>query len=376
MKRIFTIILALIFFLPLPTRAEAAPDLALEAPSAILVHASGSVLWEQDAHRAAIPASVTKIMTMLLIMEGLDGGTLAPDEVVTGSEHARSMGGSQVFLDAGERMTVDEMLKCIAIASANDCSVAMAEHISGSEEAFAAGMNARAAALGMNDTAFVDASGLSEQNRTSAFDVALMAAELLRHEGILAYTTTWQDSIRGGAFGLDNKNRMLKTFDGCTGLKTGWIPASGYNIAASATRGDMSLIAVVMGGKTADSRNGDAAKLLNYGFANFASVSLTPDTPIMPVEVVLGKQPSVLCGLSDTAPQVYEKAKLRDVTKTLEMTGPLEAPVAAGTPVGQLVVRAGDAVITRVPIVTLETVERQSVWDIWLALLRGMTMRA
>ena len=375
MKRALCMIFALLLLLPTAALAEAAPGLELEAPSAMLVHTSGRVLWEQDAHRSVIPASVTKIMTMLLIMEGLDEGLLSLDEMVTGSEHARSMGGSQVFLDTGEQMSVHEMLKCIAMVSANDCSVAMAEHMAGSESAFVAKMNARAAALGMQNTAFADASGLSEHNRTSAFDVALMAAELMRHEAITEYTMTWQDSIRDGAFGLDNKNRMLKTYEGCTGLKTGWIPASGYNIAASATRGDMGLIAVVMGGKSVESRNGDAAKLLNYGFANFANVALTPDTPIMPVEVVLGKQNQVLCGLSDTAPQVYEKAKLREVTKTLEMDGPLTAPVAAGTTVGQLVVRAGDTVIARVSVVTMEAVGRQSLWDIWLAQLRRMSMR-
>ena len=245
----------------------------VSAPSAVLMEKeTGTVLFAKNEHEKLEPASVTKIMTLLLTMEAIDGGTLRYEDTVTASPHACSMGGSQIWLKEGERLTVDEMLKAVCVVSANDCAVALAEHLAGSEEAFVERMNRRAAELGMNDTTFKNACGLPvEGHVTSAYDIALMSRELmLHHPDIRTYTTVWMDTLRDGASSLVNTNKLVRFYDGTTGLKTGSTSAAGYCISATAEREGMELIAVILKGKTSPERFADAQTLLNYGFATYA----------------------------------------------------------------------------------------------------------
>ncbi len=249
-------------------------DFDIDAKSAVLMDMNtGSLLYAKNEHEALPPASVTKIMTQLLIMEGLEDGRLSLDTSVTVSENAASMGGSQVFLEAGEKLCVDELLKCVSVASANDAAVALAEQLCGSSEAFVAQMNARAAQLGMKDTHFENVTGLDDgtvSHLTSAYDIALMSRELMRHEKIFDYTTIWTDSIRNGAFGLTNTNRLIRFYKGATGLKTGSTAKAGFCISATAERDGLHLIAVIMGSETRDRRNDAARALLDHGFASYS----------------------------------------------------------------------------------------------------------
>ena len=245
------------------------------APSALLMTLDGQVLFEKDAHTAREPASVTKVMTMLLVCEAIDSGRIRLEDPVTASAHAASMGGSQIWLEEGEVLMVGEMLKCVAVVSANDCAVALGEHLAGSEESFVAMMNARAKELGMENTHFVNACGLTaEGHLTSAYDIGLMSAKLMgEHPWIADYATIWQDTIRNGASVLNNTNKLLKSYQGITGLKTGYTSTASYCISATAEREGLPLIAVIMGAGSSADRNADAAALLNWGFANFETVS-------------------------------------------------------------------------------------------------------
>ena len=274
----------------LVTQAAALPAMGeLYAKSAALYAANGQELFSYNADEPLQPASVTKIMTMLLVMEALERGEVTLDTMVTGSEYACSMGGTQVWLEPGEQLTLDEMLKAIAVGSANDCAVAVAEHLAGTEAAFVERMNQRAAELGCTNTTFINANGLDgmgEKTLTTAHDLALISCELLQHPKILDYTGIWMDSIRGGKFSLANTNKMLKSYPGLTGLKTGYIAEAGYCISASAERDGLSLVAVVMAAPTKETRMADASALLNYGFANF--MAYTPPADVLtPVPVTL-----------------------------------------------------------------------------------------
>lgn len=259
----------------LGANAAALPEMGtLHAKSAALYAANGQELYTMNADEALQPASVTKIMTMLLTMEALERGEVTLDTMITGSEYACSMGGTQIWLEPGEQLTLDEMLKAIAVGSANDCAVAVAEHLSGTEAAFVERMNARARELGCTGTTFINANGLDAaggKTLTTARDLALISCELLRHPKILDYTGIWMDSIRGGKFALANTNKMLRSYKGLTGLKTGYIREAGFCISASAERDGLSLVAVVMAAPTKEERMADATSLLNYGFANFAA---------------------------------------------------------------------------------------------------------
>lgn len=251
----------------------------VNARSAVLMDANtGTVLYAKNADQALPPASVTKVMTLLLVMEAVDSGTLALDDTVSVSEYAASMGGSQVYLEPGETMAVEEMLKCVIIASANDAAVALAEKVAGSEEAFVSRMNERAAELGMDNTHFENVTGLDDDtvsHLTSAYDIALMSRELLTHPQILEYSGIWMDTIRDGAFGLTNTNRLIRFYDGATGLKTGSISKAKFCISATAMREDLHLIAVIMGSDTRDTRNAAAKSLLDFGFANYSVYTLS-----------------------------------------------------------------------------------------------------
>ena len=339
----------------------------LQAPSAVLMTPDGQVLFEKDANTPREPASVTKVMTMLLVCEAVDQGRIALEDPVTASAHAASMGGSQIWLEEGEVLTVGEMLKCVAVVSANDCAVALGEHLAGSEEAFVAMMNQRAAQLGMKDTVFVNACGLAAEGHvTSAYDIGLMSAQLLReHPWICDYTTIWQDSVRAGESVLNNTNKLLKSYQGITGLKTGYTSTAGYCVSATAQREGLHLIAVIMGGESSASRNTDAAALLSWGFANYAAVTLGADRPLLPLPVDMGKQDTVALELGESLPQVLPRADLSRLEKELELPQRLAAPVTRGQQVGDLVVRLEGKEVCRVPVLAAGEVPRLGLLDVF-----------
>ena len=369
MKRIVVIFLLLAL---LPLRSLA---LEPEGKSAILMEAStGTVLFEQEADLPLAPASVTKVMTMLLIMEAIDSGAISWEDTVTASASAAAKGGSQVYLKEGETMTVREMLKSIAVSSANDCACAMAEHIAGSEEAFVERMNARARELGMEHTHFVNCTGLDDgpeaaEHRTSARDIALMSRELLtKHPAIREFTTIWMDTIRGGAFGLSNTNKLIRFYKGATGLKTGFTASALYCLSASAEREGMELIAVVMGAPTSAARFATCRELLDYGFAGWTVYAPElPEETAVPVR--LGKAPSVRA-VADPAPILVEKAKRAALRTETELAEELPAPVAQGQPLGTLRIFAGEELLAERPLTAESAVERRTWSDIFLELLK------
>ena len=370
MKRAGRMIAAALLFLALPLRAQAA-ELDIDGKSAVLMDvATGTVLYESNPHEPLAPASVTKVMTMLLIMEAIDSGKIGWDDMVTASEAAAAKGGSQIYLKVGETMSVSDMLKSIAVSSANDCACAMAEHIAGSESAFVSMMNARAAELGMKDTHFVNCTGLDDddsakEHRTSAYDIALMSRELLKnHPMIKKYTTIWMDTVRNGTFGLSNTNKLIRFYNGATGLKTGYTSGAGYCLSASAQREGMELIAVVMGCESSQVRNAACKSLLDYGFANFAVIS--PElTEAEPVPVKLGKSNTVDCRLGDTDSLLIDKAQKNAITTELSMEPSVTAPVSQGQQLGTLTIRSGEQILREVPLVAAENVERLTWGDLF-----------
>lgn len=379
MKRVWALfsVLVLLGTLVLGVGAE---GLEVPAKSALLMDvATGTVLYEKNAHEALPPASVTKIMTMLLIMEAIDSGTLGYDDIVTASEAAAAKGGSQVFLKAGEQMTVSEMLKSIAVSSANDCACAMAEHLSGSESAFVEQMNRRAQELGMRDTHFVNCTGLDDgpdaaSHRTSAHDIAVMSRELLaRHPDITKYTTIWMDTIRGGAFGLSNTNKLIRFYPGATGLKTGFTSTAGYCLSATARREELELIAVVMGCESAKIRNAACKSMLDYGFAGYCLVSPSlEDAPQVPVR--LGSKAFVSLKLDGQGQLLVPKAKRSGIATNIRLEPEVTAPVEAGKQLGSLTVTSGDEVLLEAPLVAAEPVPRLSLGGIYLQILRRAAM--
>ncbi len=353
-------------------QAAALPEMgALNAKSAALYAANGQELFTYNADEQLQPASVTKIMTMLLTMEALERGEVTLDTMITGSEYACSMGGTQVWLEPGEQMSLNDMLKAIAVGSANDCAVAVAEHLAGTEAAFVDRMNQRAAELGCTNTQFINANGLDgmgQKTMTSARDIALISCELLRHPKILEYTGIWMDSIRGGKFSLANTNKMLKSYPGLTGLKTGYISEAGFCISASAERDGLSLVAVVMAAPTKETRMADASALLNYGFANF-TVYTPPDDLLQPVPVQLGSADFVQPVLQNDQSIVVEKEKAAELETKLELPDALQAPITAGQQIGQLTVSSGGETLLQLPITAAEDVEARSVPGLLLQFL-------
>lgn len=380
MKRFCALLLcAVLLCMALPWQTRAA-EMDVNAKSALLMDAAtGTVLFEKNVHEALAPASVTKIMTMLLIMEAIDSGSIGYDDMVTASESAAAKGGSQVYLKAGEQMAVSEMLKSIAVSSANDCACAMAEHLSGSEEAFVDRMNERARELGMEDTHFVNCTGLDDspeaaQHRTSAYDIALMSRELLtRHPDIKKYTTIWMDTIRNGAFGLSNTNKLIRFYPGATGLKTGFTSGAGYCLSATAQREGMELIAVTMGCESAKIRNAACKQLLDYGFANFALVS--PDLEDVPsVPVVLGKEKDVSLELSGARQLLIPKAKKAGITQSVSLEESVNAPVEKGAVLGTLTVKSGGETLLEIPLSAAKAVEKLTFGDVFLMVLKRAAM--
>lgn len=362
-KTVLPLFLAVIFlFLAAPARADV-PDCVpfeVNAESAVLMEMStGTVLYAKNADRALPPASVTKIMTLLLFMEEVDAGNIALDEEITVSEYAASMGGSQVYLEAGETMTAEELLKCVIIASANDAAVTLAEKVAGSEEAFVARMNKRAEELGMANTHFENVTGLDDtavKHLTSAYDIALMSKALLAHETITKYSTIWMDSIRDGAFGLTNTNRLVRFYPGITGLKTGSTSKAGFCMSATAKRDGMHLIAVVMGSPTRDIRNAAAKELLDYGFAGY-SLYESPGGRAGEVPVKGGVED--LCGaVKPPVSMLMAKGKSRGVTEEILLDGSVTAPVEEGQRVGVVRYLSEGEILREEPVTAASAIPR------------------
>ena len=374
MKRIGSLVLAVLLLTGTASAQEAAAQspLELSAPSAVLMEKeTGTILYEKEAKRQMEPASVTKVMTLLLIMEALDSGRISREDVVTVSARASGMGGSQVYLKEGEQMTVGELIKCITVVSGNDATVAMAEYLAGSESAFVQQMNQRAQELGMEDTNFVNCTGLPASGHvTTAYDIALMSRELiLNHPGIREYTTIWMDSIRDGAFGLTNTNRLVRFYEGATGLKTGSTDSALYCMSATAERDGMELIAVVLGSPTSADRFETAKALLNYGFAGYSLVTVAPSEPISPIPVTLGTADSVQPVLTQESQILLPKAEAGKVSTTLSLPDTLQAPVEKGQELGSLTVLVDGKENQKLPLVAQEEVPRLTLWAVYQSLL-------
>ena len=380
MKRmVWLMVIAALMIGTFPMQAKAV-DLNVAGKSALLMDvATGTVLYEHNAHEPLAPASVTKVMTMLLIMEAIDSGKIHWDDTVTASEAAAAKGGSQVYLKVGETMTVSDMVKSIAVSSANDCACAMAEHLAGSESAFVELMNGRAKELGMNDTHFVNCTGLDDSEEaknhlTSAHDIAIMSRQLLKHHpSIKQFTTIWMDTVRDGAFGLSNTNKLIRFYNGATGLKTGFTSGAGYCLSASAERDGMELIAVVMGCETSQDRFAACKSMLDYGFANFALI--TPqlnDAVSVPVTLGTAESVDVIPG-EDTA-LLIDKSQKGMISTDITLDESVAAPVSRGQKLGTLTIKAGEQVLAQIPLVAQEAVPRLTFWQIFEQVLRRMAM--
>ena len=347
------------------------------APSCILMEAStGLVLYEENADEALPPASVTKIMTLLLVMEAVDDGRLGWEDMITTSEYAASMGGSQVYLEPGEEMPVWEMVKCVVVASANDAAVALAEAIAGSEEAFVSMMNARAAELGMTSTHFENTNGLdddTESHVTSARDIAIMSRELItKHPKILEYSSIWMDTIRNGEFGLTNTNRLIRFYRGANGLKTGSTAKAKFCISATAERDGMQLIAVIMASPSRDERNESAKRLLDYGFANWEVAHLVSE-PLDDIVLNGGVYPTLPIKYEDSQ-LVLKKGSAAKLTKNLVLPETISAPVAAGDEVGKIEYLLDGEVVATLPIVAAEDRDRIGFGEVLSRFLRALTL--
>jgi len=370
MKKLCAMLLLLtscLFLLPV---SAAGPETNAKAVL-LMEKTTGEVLYEENPHEVLEPASVTKVMTMLLAMEALDSGAITLETMVPVSANAAGMGGSQVYMEEGEQFSVHEMLKAIAVASGNDASVAMAEYLSGSESAFVEKMNARAAELGMTDTVFENCTGLpADGHHTSAYDIALMSRELiLNHPDIRTYTTIWMDTLRDGTFQLSNTNKLIRFYDGATGLKTGSTDGALYCISATAEKEGMELIAVVLGSPTSADRFETAKATLTYGFANYALVTAAPSEPINPIEVVLGRETQVQPVLTEGAQLLLPKGDAGKISTTVDLPDSVNAPVVEGQELGTLTVLVDGQERTKLKLVAETGVERLRLGEIYKGLL-------
>ena len=350
------------------------PRLEINAKSAVLMDVNtGTVLYGLNMDEKLPPASVTKVMTLLLIFEAIDDGRLRMDNMLTVSEYAASMGGSQVFLEPGEQMCVDDLIKCVVVASANDAAVTLAEAVSGSEEAFVHQMNARAKELGMNNTCFENVTGLDDDTTnhlTSAHDIAIMSRELLKHEKIMEYTTIWMDTIRNGEFGLSNTNRLVKYYRGATGLKTGYTRGAGFCVSASAKRGDLHLIAVIMGADTSNDRNVAAAKLLDYGFATYG-IYKDVNRICGEVNILRGEKRTVTTKCNDFT-LLENLGNESKITSELVIEENLTAPITKGQTVGKVVYKIDGKTVGENPVLANEDVCELSFAKIFVNLLKNI----
>ncbi len=376
MKKIIAVILILVILLSALGIHAFAADFSEEvnAKSAVLMDANtGKILFEYNADDALSPASVTKVMTLLLVFEALDNGVIKLSDMVSTSEHAASMGGSQIYLEPGEQMSVDELIKSVVVSSANDAAASLAEYVSGSESAFVAAMNKRAKELGMNNTNFENTNGLddtSENHVTSARDIAIMSRELMKHEKIFDYTTIWMDTVRNGTFGLSNTNRLLRTYKGCTGLKTGSTAKAKFCISATAKRDGLSLIAVIMGSPTRDDRNALAAKLLDFGFANYAIYSDT-DGAVDNIKVTGGIKNDIALKHNDFS-SLIEKSALSKIEAVTDIPESVPAPIKTGDKIGTITYKNGETVIGTTDIVAAEDVDKISFFTLLPRILKRL----
>lgn len=340
-------------------------DLNLECGGAVLIEQnSGRVLYDHNMHQKLRPASVTKIMSILLIMEAIDSGRLSYTDKIPCTETAAAMGGSQIWLDVREELTVDEMLKAICVVSANDCTVAMAEYLAGSQEAFVEQMNAKAKELGMNDTNFKNCHGIDEDgHETSAYDIALMSRELLtKHPDITKYTTIWMDSLRDGKSELVNTNKLIRNYKGATGLKTGSTSIALYNLSASATRDNLSLIAVIMKAPTTKIRFAEAEKLLDYGFSNFQYSKFSNENDILKsISVQKGVKDSIDLAYETSVGALVKKRESKNVEQTINIPEIISAPINKGDVIGNIVYTIDGNEVAKVNIVANESVEKNNI---------------
>lgn len=368
-KKMFVLAIAIITLCSFPLSSMALTikeaNLELNCKSAILVDAStGTVLYEENADLRLAPASVTKIMTLLLVFEAIDEGKLKYDDILTVSENASSMGGSQIFLEPGEQMNVEELLKSVIIASANDAALTLAEHVFGSEEAFVAAMNEKAKELSMNNTNFENVTGLDDDTTdhlTTARDISIMSRELLKHEKVMEFTTIWMDTVRNGEFGLTNTNRLVRFYRGITGLKTGYTSSAGFCISATAKRDNTHLIAVIMGADSSDGRNASVAKLLDFGFANY-SIYKTEAIDTGSVKVYGGVKDTVKTTTEDFE-TLLNKGNQGKVEYKIEVNEFIEAPVRKGDVVGKVIYTLNGETIGENPVICEENITKITFWE-------------
>lgn len=357
------------------TDAAIGTQLDIKAKSAILMEVNtGKILYEMNADEQLPPASITKIMSLLLVMEAIDSGKMSVEDVVSASEHASSMGGSQIWLEPGEAMTVDDLLKAAVIASANDAAVALGEQIAGSEEGFVAMMNARAQELGMTNTTFKNATGLdAEGHISSAHDVATMSAELIKHDLIKNYSTVWMDTLRNGESELVNTNKLVRFYEGTTGLKTGTTSGAGYCLSATAERDGLELVAVIMSGDTSNDRFNGAKKLLDYGFANYTYSNITPElNDINELQVKNGVVQKVKLEAKDNFNLLLKKSEVADVTQRVNLPQNVSAPIKKGDVLGTVDFYSGDKQIGSVDITAAENVDKMGFLTAFLWILHGL----
>ena len=374
LKRLFAVLLAVVIIGALAVSAGALGEGDISAPAAVLMDAdTGKILYEKNAHEQRACASITKVMTLTLVMEAVDSGKIHMDDVVTASAHAASMGGSDIWLEEGEQMTVDDMIKATAVASANDAAVALAEFICGTEDDFVAAMNEKAKALGMDDTTFMNCNGLDEEGHiTSAYDVALMSRELIKHEKIFDYTNIWLDSLRGGETQIVNTNKLLRSYDGITGLKTGTTGEAGACISATAERNGLSLIGVVLGADSGKERFRDAATLLDYGFANFESIELGLEEELAPITVEGGMEDEVSISCEGVTSLTVPKGEGKGITQTVDIPESLTAPVRRGDVVGRVVFSLNEEELASFDVTANDDVEEKSFGSILGLLLHSL----
>lgn len=353
------------------TEPAAGSAVELSAPAAVLMEAStGQVLFEKNAHDVRPCASITKVMTLCLTFDAIEAGQLSLTDTLSASAHAASMGGSDIWLKEGEAMTVDDLLKATVIMSANDAAVVLAENVAGSEDAFVQRMNEKAAELGMTDTVFKNCNGLDEEGHvTSAYDVALMSRELIRHEKIFDYTLTWIDYVRDGQTQLVNTNKLIRSYNGITGLKTGTTSQAGSCITATAERDSLALIAVVLGADSTDHRFQDAAALLDYGFANWAvTVPVAPALERVPVTGGMGETVEARVG---EMPKLLTSAAQRGKVETaVEIDPEIKAPVQEGDVIGRVVYRIDGKTVAEVEVTAAENVEQITFLSVLSYLIR------
>lgn len=342
----------------------------ISSPSALVMEAgSGNVLFEKNMHEVRACASITKVMTLLLVFEAIESNKIAMDDIVTASAHAASMGGSDIWLEEGETMTVDEMVKATVVASANDAAVALAELVCGTEDAFVEKMNERAKELGMKNTTFKNCNGLDEEGHlTSAYDVALMSNALIKHKAIFDYTSIWMDTLRNGETQIVNTNKLLKSYSGITGLKTGTTNQAGSCISATATREGLTLISVVLGGTTGTERFKDAATLLDYGFANYSRYEPKFKETLPAVKVNNGMYPEVMGKVELSGSFVVEKGQGSAVTYEVKLKEEVDAPIAKGDKLGSILYKSGEKTLAEYPIVAQADIEEMNFWSVFVVL--------